>query len=109
MENRHLNHKNRLDFRFLDHYAKNGIKFWALSTGNRPMIPYNQTGPPFINAMEWSPYKQSKWVNRYLAPTLKDSGYDHIQLVIGEENREIIAYYAKWVSRPCPSEIIALQ
>ncbi|XP_065210514.1 lysosomal acid glucosylceramidase-like [Planococcus citri] len=89
---------------FLDNYAKNNIKFWALSTGNKPMVAFNFTETPFINAMEWSPYKQSKWVTRYLVPTLRNSSHQHLELIIGEENREIIAYFVKWFFEPLVGE-----
>ncbi|XP_065215148.1 lysosomal acid glucosylceramidase-like [Planococcus citri] len=82
--------------KFLDQYSRNDIKFWAISTGNRPTNSHYFTYQPNINTMEWTPYEQSEWVSSYLNPMLKNSSHSRVLLLGFDDNRGFVTFYLKY-------------
>lgn len=71
--------------RFLDEYKAQGINFWGLTTQNEPLDGYV---PNFsFNCMGWTAEEQRLWVGSNLGPALRDAAYDHLKLMIMDDQR----------------------
>nr|CAD7431410.1 unnamed protein product [Timema monikensis] len=81
--------------RFLDAYKKEGLKFWAVSTGNEPangIIPVNR-----FNSLGWTPYTQRTWIAENLGPALRDSQHKKIKLLALDDQRFMLPWWVNIV------------
>ncbi|GLH08417.1 Glucosylceramidase, partial [Gryllus bimaculatus] len=73
---------------FLDEYARNGLRFWGLTTQNEPsdghLVNYG------INRLGWSPERARDWIRDHLGPTLARRGYAHLNLMIHDDHRQLL-------------------
>ena len=74
--------------KYLELMAKNGLPFWAISTGNEPLnglifprlVPFMSLG--------WHPMLQGKWVADNLKPAMKESPVTKdIKILAGDDQR----------------------
>ncbi|KAL8184500.1 UNVERIFIED_CONTAM: hypothetical protein K2H54_018583 [Gekko kuhli] len=83
--------------RFLDEYAKYNLTFWALTAGNEPtagdIIFY-----PF-QCLGFSPEHQRDFIAQDLGPALANSSYKGIELIILDDQRVMLPYWAEVVLR----------
>uniref|UniRef100_A0A8D2NU41 Glucosylceramidase n=2 Tax=Passeriformes TaxID=9126 RepID=A0A8D2NU41_ZOSLA len=88
--------------RFLDEYAKHNLTFWAVTAGNEPtageIIFY-----PF-QCLGFSPEHQRDFIAQDLGPALANSSHRHVQLIILDDQRVMLPYWAEVVSphSSCP-------
>lgn len=76
--------------KFLDAYAKEGIHFWGLTTGNEPVagffIHFN------INNLIMMPEEQRKWIKNYLGPALRKSKHS-VKVITLDDERPFITWW----------------
>lgn len=72
--------------KFLDLMQAAGITISTISTGNEPHFANHL---PFIS-MNWNASHQATWITRYLQPALQQSNHAHIQLITGDDNRNVL-------------------
>ncbi|XP_014744831.1 PREDICTED: glucosylceramidase-like isoform X1 [Sturnus vulgaris] len=81
--------------RFLDEYAKHNLTFWAVTAGNEPtageIIFY-----PF-QCLGFSPEHQRDFIAQDLGPALANSSHRHVQLIILDDQRVMLPYWAEVV------------
>nr|XP_028566705.1 lysosomal acid glucosylceramidase-like isoform X1 [Podarcis muralis] len=81
--------------RFLDEYAKYNLTFWAVTAGNEPtagdIIFY-----PF-QCLGFSPEHQRDFIAQDLGPALANSSYKGIELIILDDQRMMLPYWAEVV------------
>uniref|UniRef100_A0A8C8RJ00 Glucosylceramidase n=1 Tax=Pelusios castaneus TaxID=367368 RepID=A0A8C8RJ00_9SAUR len=81
--------------RFLDEYAKHNLTFWAVTAGNEPtageIIFY-----PF-QCLGFSPEHQRDFIAQDLGPALANSSHRGIQLIILDDQRVMLPYWAEVV------------
>ncbi|XP_056900850.1 lysosomal acid glucosylceramidase [Takifugu flavidus] len=81
--------------RFLEEYAKYNLTFWALTTGNEPsagmMTNYS------FQALGFTPREQRDWVSLDLGPAVHASAFPHMHVLILDDNRLLLPYWAKIV------------
>uniref|UniRef100_A0A8C5RKS3 Glucosylceramidase n=1 Tax=Laticauda laticaudata TaxID=8630 RepID=A0A8C5RKS3_LATLA len=81
--------------RFLDEYAKYNLTFWAITAGNEPtagdIIFY-----PF-QCLGFSPEHQRDFIAEDLGPALANSSYKGIELIILDDQRVMLPYWAEVV------------
>uniref|UniRef100_A0A7N6AUP1 Glucosylceramidase n=1 Tax=Anabas testudineus TaxID=64144 RepID=A0A7N6AUP1_ANATE len=82
--------------RFLEEYAKYNLTFWALTTGNEPTAG-KMTNYSF-QALGFTPEEQRDWVAMDLGPALHASSYPHTHVLILDDNRLLLPYWAKVVN-----------
>ncbi|XP_034195789.2 lysosomal acid glucosylceramidase-like [Osmia lignaria lignaria] len=73
--------------KFLDAYKENGLKMWAISTGNEPInaiIPFDP-----LSVMGWTPKTVGNWVANNLGPTLAASKHDTKILALDDQRIEL--------------------
>ncbi|KAK2844628.1 hypothetical protein Q5P01_011287 [Channa striata] len=81
--------------RFLEEYAKYNLTFWALTTGNEPSAG-RLTNYSF-QALGFSPEEQRDWVALDLGPALHASSYPHTHVLLLDDVRLLLPYWAKVV------------
>ncbi|CAM5132289.1 unnamed protein product [Natator depressus] len=81
--------------RFLDEYAKHNLTFWAVTAGNEPtageIIFY-----PF-QCLGFSPEHQRDFIAQDLGPALANSSHKGIQLIMLDDQRVMLPYWAEVV------------
>lgn len=81
--------------RFLESYAKYNLTFWAVTTGNEPsaglMTNYS------FQALGFNAEEQRDWVAKDLGPALHVSSFKHTHILILDDNRLLLPYWAKVV------------
>lgn len=81
--------------RFLEEYAKYNLSFWALTTGNEPSAG-RLTNYSF-QAMGFTAEEQRDWVAMDLGPAVTASAHPHTHILILDDNRLLLPYWAKVV------------
>lgn len=82
--------------RFLEEYEKHNLSFWGLTTGNEPTAG-EMTNYSF-QALGFTPKLQRDWIATDLGPALRSSPYAKTRLMILDDNRLLLPYWAKVVS-----------
>ncbi|XP_067831900.1 lysosomal acid glucosylceramidase isoform X2 [Heptranchias perlo] len=81
--------------RFLDEYAKHNLTFWAVTTQNEPttgMIPDYS-----FQCMGFTAEMQRDFIVLNLGPALQNSAHKNVQLMILDDQRILLPYWAKVV------------
>ncbi|NWW26027.1 GLCM Glucosylceramidase, partial [Falcunculus frontatus] len=88
--------------RFLDEYAKHNLTFWAVTAGNEPTAGEIVFYP--FQCLGFSPEHQRDFIAQDLGPALANSSHRHIQLIILDDQRVMLPYWAEVVSpnSSCP-------
>ncbi|KAJ8974330.1 hypothetical protein NQ317_002513 [Molorchus minor] len=73
--------------KFFDEYKKHDIEFWGMTTGNEPLNGFFPHEISKINSLGWIPYLQSKWIKENLGPTLRNSSYENVKIMIHDDSR----------------------
>lgn len=73
--------------KFLNAYTENGLKIWAISTGNEPLNGFIPFDP--LSAMGWTPKTVGNWVANNLGPTLAASKHDTKILALDDQRIEL--------------------
>lgn len=81
--------------RFLREYAKHNLTFWAVTTGNEPSAGHI-TNYSF-QALGFTAEQQRDWVVLDLGPALHASSFPHTHVLILDDNRLLLPYWAKVV------------
>lgn len=78
--------------KFLDAYKQHNISFWGLTAQNEPTdgnidhFPFQATG--------WTPEQQRDFIAKDLGPTLHANGYKDIKLMMLDDQRLLMTYWA---------------
>uniref|UniRef100_A0A8C3K2D6 Glucosylceramidase n=1 Tax=Calidris pygmaea TaxID=425635 RepID=A0A8C3K2D6_9CHAR len=81
--------------RFLDEYAKHNLTFWAVTAGNEPTAGEIVFYP--FQCLGFSPEHQRDFIARDLGPALANSSHRNIQLIILDDQRVMLPYWAQVV------------
>jgi O-glycosyl hydrolase len=81
--------------RFLDAYAKYGLRFWAVTAENEPTAGLF-TGYPF-QCLGFTPEHQRDFISRDLGPALANSSHD-VKLLMLDDQRLLLPRWAEVVS-----------
>ncbi|XP_044063224.1 lysosomal acid glucosylceramidase isoform X3 [Siniperca chuatsi] len=81
--------------RFLEEYAKHNLTFWAFTTGNEPSA--GQMTNYSFQALGFTPEEQRDWVALDLGPALHASSHPRTHVLILDDNRLLLPYWAKVV------------
>ncbi|XP_048338936.1 lysosomal acid glucosylceramidase-like [Sphaerodactylus townsendi] len=81
--------------RFLDEYAKYNLTFWAVTAGNEPTAGDIVFYP--LQCLGFSPEHQRDFISQDLGPALANSSYKGIELIILDDQRIMLPYWAKVV------------
>ncbi|XP_039558172.1 lysosomal acid glucosylceramidase-like isoform X8 [Passer montanus] len=81
--------------RFLDEYAKHNLTFWAVTAGNEPTAGEIVFYP--FQCLGFSPEHQRDFIARDLGPALANSSHRHVQLIILDDQRVMLPYWAEVV------------
>ncbi|NWW32269.1 GLCM Glucosylceramidase, partial [Panurus biarmicus] len=89
--------------RFLDEYAKHNLTFWAVTAGNEPTAGEIVFYP--FQCLGFSPEHQRDFIAQDLGPALANSSHHHVQLIILDDQRVMLPYWAEVVSShsSCPA------
>lgn len=63
---------------------KNGINFWAISTGNEPAISEKNYLFPEMN---WNMSNHARWIADYFGPTIRSSKFSDIEIFGFDDTR----------------------
>ncbi|XP_064032146.1 lysosomal acid glucosylceramidase-like [Pogoniulus pusillus] len=81
--------------RFLDEYAKHNLTFWAVTAGNEPTAGEIVFYP--FQCLGFSPEHQRDFIAQDLGPALANSSHRHVQLIILDDQRVMLPYWAQVV------------
>ena len=81
--------------KFLQAYEEEGIKFWALTTGNEPVNGFVPHFP--FNCLAFSPSSQRDFVKYHLGPLLNSTGYGNISLIMLDDARYLLPIWPRVV------------
>lgn len=74
--------------KYLSLMHKNGINFWAITTGNEPLNGVSAFLFVKFMSLGWLPRSQAKWVSENLGPALKQSEIlSNIKILAGDDQR----------------------
>ena len=82
--------------RFLQEYQKHNITFWGLTAQNEPTDGYIYKH--FFQAMGFTPEQQRDFIKLDLGPALHNNSFGDIKLMILDDNRLLLPYWAEQVS-----------
>uniref|UniRef100_A0A663ELQ1 Glucosylceramidase n=1 Tax=Aquila chrysaetos chrysaetos TaxID=223781 RepID=A0A663ELQ1_AQUCH len=82
--------------RFLDEYAKHNLTFWAVTAGNEPTAGEIVFYP--FQCLGFSPEHQRDFIARDLGPALANSSHRDVRLIILDDQRVMLPYWAQVVS-----------
>ncbi|EFA05963.2 lysosomal acid glucosylceramidase [Tribolium castaneum] len=78
--------------KFFDSYKEQGISFWGVTTGNEPSLAISPTNR--INNVGWGPKNMGTWVRDNLGPTIRNSAYSDMKIMILDDQRSLLPWYA---------------
>uniref|UniRef100_A0AAR2K552 Glucosylceramidase n=1 Tax=Pygocentrus nattereri TaxID=42514 RepID=A0AAR2K552_PYGNA len=81
--------------RFLEEYEKHNLSFWGLTTGNEPTA--GELTNYSFQALGFRPEQQRDWIAMDLGPALHSSRYAKTRLMILDDQRLLLPYWAKVV------------
>ncbi|KAK4807563.1 hypothetical protein QYF61_003352 [Mycteria americana] len=81
--------------RFLDEYAKHNLTFWAVTAGNEPTAGEIVFYP--FQCLGFSPEHQRDFIARDLGPALANSSHHDVRLIILDDQRVMLPYWAQVV------------
>ncbi|NXI72225.1 GLCM Glucosylceramidase, partial [Anseranas semipalmata] len=81
--------------RFLDEYAKHNLTFWAVTAGNEPTAGEIVFYP--FQCLGFSPEHQRDFIAQDLGPALANSSHRNVQLIILDDQRVMLPYWAQVV------------
>lgn len=81
--------------RFLEEYKKHNVSFWGLTAQNEPTDGYIYNH--FFQAMGFTPEQQRDFIRLDLGPALHDNGFGDLKLMILDDNRLLLPYWAEKV------------
>ncbi|CAH2327552.1 glucosylceramidase [Pelobates cultripes] len=79
--------------RFLDEYAKHNVSFWAVTVENEPTAGM-MTDYPF-QCLGFTPEHMRDFISTDLGPAFANSSYKHVKMMILDDNRLLLPYWAK--------------
>lgn len=82
-------------------YKKEGLSFWALTTGNEPINGEFPSFLPFVpkfNSMGWRPTTEATWIANNLGPTIKASQYNRTKILALDDQRFVLPW---WLDQVC--------
>jgi len=82
--------------RFLDAYASHNISLWGLTAQNEPTDGYIRNFS--FQAMGWHPETQRDFIKMDLGPKLAESGHGNVKLMIMDDQRPLLPYWADVVN-----------
>ncbi|KAG9461687.1 hypothetical protein GDO78_016003, partial [Eleutherodactylus coqui] len=82
--------------RFLDEYAKHNLTFWAVTVENEPTAGL-LTDYPF-QSLGFTPELMRDFIALDLGPAFANSSHKNVQIMIVDDNRILLPYWAKVVS-----------
>uniref|UniRef100_A0A8C3XV59 Glucosylceramidase n=1 Tax=Chelydra serpentina TaxID=8475 RepID=A0A8C3XV59_CHESE len=83
------------DTKFLDEYAKHNLTFWAVTAGNEPTAGEIVFYP--FQCLGFSPEHQRDFIAQDLGPALANSSHKGIQLIMLDDQRVMLPYWAEVV------------
>ena len=83
-------------FRFLQEYGKHNLTFWGLTAQNEPTDGYIYKH--FFQAMGFTPEQQRDFIKLDLGPALHNNSFGDVKLMILDDNRLLLPYWAEKVS-----------
>ncbi|MDP8268486.1 MAG: hypothetical protein P9L97_07155 [Candidatus Tenebribacter davisii] len=75
--------------KYLDAYKDEGVNIWGLTPVNEPHGNNGQW-----ESMNFSPESQNDFIKNHLGPSLKESGFSDIKLLIYDQNRDGLKHWA---------------
>lgn len=75
--------------RYLDAYRDEGISIWGLTPVNEP---HGNSGQ--WESMHFTPHTQNDFIKRHLGPRLRESGYESVNLLMYDQNRDGLEEWA---------------
>ncbi|XP_049820602.1 putative glucosylceramidase 4 [Aethina tumida] len=77
--------------RFFEEYKNNDVDFWAVTTQNEPIDGFLPSFLSKINSMGWTTSKMSKWISENFGPTIRNSSFNHLKIIVHDDNRITLA------------------
>ncbi|GBP43698.1 Glucosylceramidase [Eumeta japonica] len=79
--------------RFLEEYAKENVKIWAITTTNEPIngiVPFVQ-----FNSLGWFPAPLARWIANNLGPTIRNSQFADTLILGIDDQRYLLEIYLR--------------
>ena len=87
--------------KFLQQYQKHGLDIWGLTAQNEPSDGLIDHFP--FQCLGWTPELQRDFIAKDLGPALNDAGFGHVKLMILDDQRVFLPYWAETVLRDSPA------
>jgi glucosylceramidase len=78
--------------KFLEAYKNNGISMWGLTAQNEPNDGDIKDFP--LPCLGWTPELQRDFIGEDLGPALEAAGFGHVKLMILDDQRAFLPYWA---------------
>lgn len=69
-------------------------RMWGITPQSGPARSCNASSEPAYQSLCWTPENMSDWVVKDLKPSLRAYGYDHVKLLVMDDNRDVISDWA---------------
>lgn len=79
--------------KYLELMDKAGVQLWAISTGNEPMNGVIGFGFVKFMSLGWTPGGQGKWISENLGPSLRQSKFKDVKILVGDDQRFLFPWF----------------
>ncbi|CAH0549286.1 unnamed protein product [Brassicogethes aeneus] len=86
--------------RFFEEYAKNGVRFWGVTTQNEPYDGFLPTSISQINALGFDNHLMNQFISKHLGPTLKKSSFKDLKIMIHDDSRHTLPLLPEILENP---------
>nr|XP_015837066.1 PREDICTED: glucosylceramidase-like [Tribolium castaneum] len=84
--------------KFLEEYKKEGLEFWAVTTQNEPSLALGK-GAKGLGSTGWDSIQLANWVTNNLGPTIKNSSFSDVKIIILDDQKPFLPWYVNSVLR----------
>ncbi|XP_045158967.2 lysosomal acid glucosylceramidase-like [Mercenaria mercenaria] len=83
--------------RFLQEYESFMFhgRMWGITPQSGPVRSCNISSQPQYQSLCWTAENMSDWVVRDLKPSLREYGYDHVKLLVMDDNRDQLPHWTE--------------
>lgn len=88
--------------KYMELMDKVDIKLWAISTGNEPMNGVIGFGFVKFMSLGWSPSGQGQWIAENLGPTIRNSSFNDVKILVGDDQRFLFPWFFRMMKNRHP-------
>ncbi|XP_063833387.1 lysosomal acid glucosylceramidase-like [Ostrinia nubilalis] len=90
-------------YKFIEHYAAQGIDIWGLTTVNEPLSGLMSLGNN--NRVTWTAQGLGTWIAEHLGPMIRNSPFKDVKILTGDDQRMCVPLWFNLVVSETPAAL----